>query len=264
MDRPLSNVSILMLAKDSEKTLRQAATSVLYDDTVELVIIEPGSSDNSRQIAIQIQSEYGARVKLIIKPDNSPAEGLNNGLRAATGEIIGVLNADDLYLPNALKYVRTYFLQNPSADILMGSGIIVNEINHSCKNVYPSWINTNTLRYSRIGALTFFHQGMFFRKKISENSYFNEENKVNWDYEFLALLYSKNPKIAYSNRKLAIFRIHPNSITFRQHQKAGSKSHPEYNNLQFLHAFIYRVTKAIRGIFLTFLSEIFLDRNRKW
>lgn len=208
-----THISILMLAKDKAPWIRLAAASVLESAHVELVVIEPGSQDNSAYITQKLKQEYPDQVAVIRDPDNSPAEGLNNGLRAAHGEIVGVLNADDFYLPGALEHVRHYFNSNPEIDILLGAGFLLNESTGEWKFVLSSKISKQSLGLSSQGSLTFFHQGMFYRRLRFIDTFFNSENRINWDKEFLIDLWQKGARIGYLRTPIAVFRLNNYSLT---------------------------------------------------
>ena len=46
---------------------------------------------------------------------------MNKGIKVATGDIIGILNSDDIYYPEALNYVNKYFNEYENIDFLFGS-----------------------------------------------------------------------------------------------------------------------------------------------
>jgi glycosyltransferase involved in cell wall biosynthesis len=208
-------VSVLMLAKNKAKYLRTGAFSVVEGGQAELVLIEPGSHDNSRNVCEQIANEFPNLVKLVTSEDSSPADGLNNGLAKANGSIVGVLNADDIYLPGALNQVIDYFDRNPNIEVLLAGGFLINEISGNWKFVLPSKISRFSIGLSGHGSLTFFHQGMFYRKERFPNIEFNPHNKINWDKEFLIRLFQANAKIGYLKLPLAIFRINNDSLTYQ-------------------------------------------------
>jgi len=150
-------VSVLMLAKNKAKYLRTGAFSVVEGGQAELVLIEPGSHDNSRNVGEQIANEFPNLVKLVTSEDSSPADVLNNGLAKANGSIVGVLNADDIYLPGALNQVIDYFDRNPNIEVLLAGGFLINEISGNWKFVLPSKISRFSIGLSGHGSLTFFH-----------------------------------------------------------------------------------------------------------
>ena len=93
-------VSIVTISFNQAEFLERAIRSVIEQDypDVEYIVVDPGSTDGSREII----EKYRSRIsKVILEPDTGPANGLNKGFAAATGEIFGYINADDAFLPKA-------------------------------------------------------------------------------------------------------------------------------------------------------------------
>lgn len=202
-----------MLSKDKSRYLRVASASVLESSLDELILIEPGSSDNSRLVCAEIKTLNPQNVQLVVQSDISPADGLNHGLEKANNNIVGVLNADDFYLPGALNQVRFFFQNNPNIDLMLGAGFLYNEVNSSWRYALPSKITPSSLYFSDYGSLTFFHQGMFFRRDRFPNNKFNPNNRINWDKEFFISLIRDGARVGYFKNPLAIFRLNETSLT---------------------------------------------------
>lgn len=76
-----------------------AISSVLSQShPVELVVVDDGSTDDTRRIA----SGFGDRIVLLHQQNAGPNAARNNGVRAATGDVIALCDSDDLLLPNYL------------------------------------------------------------------------------------------------------------------------------------------------------------------
>lgn len=252
---PRFEISVLMLAKDKAKYLGLASHSVIEAKDVELVLVEPGSNDDSRKICEKLKQDHLQQVSLVTKSDLSAAEGLNNGLAAARGSIIGVLNGDDVYLPGALRHVSDYFACNPHVDVLLGCGFLVNQNSGKWKFVMPSKISRRVLGLSQYGSLTFFHQGMFFRSSKFPDLKFNPNNQINWDKEFLIELWNRGARFGYCDIPVAIFRLNEDSISSRGFSKSAIDANTAQLSdlLQFkssdllasLFGYSYRITKAL-------------------
>lgn len=89
-------VSIITTAYNSGATIRQTIESVLSQDyrDIEYIIIDGASTDHTMLIV----SEYGNRISCVVsEPDAGIYDAMNKGIRMATGDIIGILNSDDVY-----------------------------------------------------------------------------------------------------------------------------------------------------------------------
>jgi glycosyltransferase involved in cell wall biosynthesis len=97
-------VSIITIVYNGEKHLEQAIRSVVEQtySNIEYIIVDGGSTDNS----ISIIKKYESRISnWISEKDNGISDAFNKGLRKATGEIIGIINADDWYEKDAVARV---------------------------------------------------------------------------------------------------------------------------------------------------------------
>lgn len=206
-------ISIVVLAKNCEKYIVGSVGSIVPNANIEIIVVDPGSSDRTSELVALLESTYSDRIRVVRQRDNSPAEGLNNGIRSTTGEIIGILNGDDVYLPGALAYVQKFFSRNPNLDILLMGGFVSNESTVKSKLVYPSKVSLRRLALARYGSLTFLHQGMFVKKIFAQETLYNAENRVSWDFEYLVDLMRKKPNLIISRKQAAVFRIHPESIS---------------------------------------------------
>jgi len=89
-------ISIITPSFNSGKTIEETIKSVLsqtYKD-IEYIIIDGGSKDNTLEIIEKYKDKIS---KVVSEPDKGIYDGMNKGIKLATGEIVGILNSDDLY-----------------------------------------------------------------------------------------------------------------------------------------------------------------------
>lgn len=109
-----------------EKTIKSVLGSEPGDYELEYIIVDGGSSDGSREL---IELNAGKLAWWCSKPDGGQYAAINEGFGHSSGEIMGWLNASDLYFPYTLKTVERIFEQNPSIDwITAQSKVTINEI----------------------------------------------------------------------------------------------------------------------------------------
>lgn len=96
-------ISIITTVFNAESTIRDCLESIKKQDYpfVEYIIIDGASTDNTMKI---IEEYKDVISRIVSEPDRGIYDGMNKGLRLATGELIGILNADDFYFNN---YVLT-------------------------------------------------------------------------------------------------------------------------------------------------------------
>lgn len=68
---------------------------------VELVVTDCGSTDDPHAILHRLSPVFGDRLRWYAAPDSGPTNAVNKALALARGDIVGWLNADDLYTPGS-------------------------------------------------------------------------------------------------------------------------------------------------------------------
>ncbi len=122
---PPPAVSIIMPVLDMATFVNASINSVLRQtiDEWELVVVDDGSTDGTSQII----DEYAARdprVRLLAHPDavnRGTAASRNLGLREARGSVVGFLDGDDLYEPDALASILRILQQNSDISAVYGA-----------------------------------------------------------------------------------------------------------------------------------------------
>lgn len=103
-NREMKKVSIITVCYNSERTIRKTIESVLCQSysNIEYIVIDGKSSDKTIHIIGEYMSRFAGRLRLISEPDNGIYDAMNKGISIATGELIGILNSDDYYEPEAV------------------------------------------------------------------------------------------------------------------------------------------------------------------
>ena len=76
---------------------------------VECIVVDDGSTDNTREVV----TKYGDRVRYIYQKNAGLPDARNTGVKAATGEFVGFLDADDEWAPNFVEVALQYFQKLP-------------------------------------------------------------------------------------------------------------------------------------------------------
>ena len=89
-------VSIITIAYNAAETIEETIRSVISQDyhDIEYILIDGASQDKTLEIAQQYVSGIA---KIISEPDEGIYDAMNKGVRNATGDLIGILNADDVF-----------------------------------------------------------------------------------------------------------------------------------------------------------------------
>lgn len=114
--RPL--LSVVTVVFNGAAHLERAIQSVLSQSygNVEYVVVDGGSTDGT----LDILRKYGDRIDFwVSEPDEGIYHAMNKGIALATGELIGLLNSDDDYLPDALSEVARRYEDSPGKDVVI-------------------------------------------------------------------------------------------------------------------------------------------------
>jgi len=86
----------------------ESALNQTYADT-EVVVVDDGSTDDSRQII----ARYGNRIRPVLKTNGGQASAFNAGFAASTGDVICMLDSDDLFYPSKVERIAKTFESHP-------------------------------------------------------------------------------------------------------------------------------------------------------
>jgi len=176
-------VSIITVVWNNKETIKDAIDSVLdqtYKD-IEYIIIDGASTDGT----VDIVKSYGDKItKFISEPDKGLYDAMNKGIALATGDIVGILNSDDMYASSDIIEKIVYEFENKNIDSLYGDLVYVSE--NDTSKVVRYW---KSKEYKK----GLFQKGWhpahptFFVKKEIYNRYgvFNINFKIAADYELM-------------------------------------------------------------------------------
>lgn len=136
MNRPY--VSVVIDNHNYGRFLRQAIDSVLGQDfpgkDVELIVVDDGSSDDSRAIL----ASYGKKLKAVLQDRQGQASAFNRGFAEARGEVVCLLDSDDVWLPGKLAKTLPRFDDKTvgvTANFLQDADAALHPIRFS----FPNW-----------------------------------------------------------------------------------------------------------------------------
>lgn len=118
----LPKVSVIVLAHNYGRFLGEAVEGLLSQDyagEVELIVIDDGSTDDTRQVA-STYLERSPCVRYIYQENQGVAGAANTGLAAATGELIAFHSADDVALPGKLRRQAEILATRPEVGLVYG------------------------------------------------------------------------------------------------------------------------------------------------
>jgi len=206
-----AELSIVTISFNQAPFLEDCLTSVVSQKGpgVEYIVVDPGSTDGSREILRRFESAID---RVVLDPDRGPADGLNRGFGRAGGRVFCYLNADDRLAPGALEFARRYFEANPGVDVLCGSIRMIDRNGRAFLRARTS--DRFDVRRYAAGVCTIGQQATFFRSAAFHRSGgFNPDNRVAWDGELLVDMALSGARFETVWRVLGEFRIHGDQVT---------------------------------------------------
>lgn len=119
-------VSVVTIFLDASAFLDEAVESVLAQSYSrwELLLVDDGSSDGSTEAAQRWAAAYPERIRYL-EHEGHANRGMsasrNLGVRHARGEVVALLDADDVYLPNKLERQVALLVSHPEVDVVYGA-----------------------------------------------------------------------------------------------------------------------------------------------
>lgn len=200
-------ISIITVVYNNVTTLETAIQSVLSQTyrNIEYIIIDGGSTDGT----LDIVDKYKTKISLVIsEPDKGLYDAMNKGISMATGDVIGILNSDDLYEDQyVIKDVVLGFEENSNIDLLYGNLFYV-KYSDTAK-VSRNWVSQSYYpRFFDDGNVPP-HPSLFIKKGVYQKiSLFNLNYKLAADYELMLRIFKVyNFKSMYLNRYMVRMRL---------------------------------------------------------
>lgn len=196
-------VSIITVVFNGEKYLEQTINSIASQSyqNIEYIIIDGGSTDKTLDI---IRQHEGTIDRWMSQSDRGLYDAMNKGIALATGELIGILNSDDLYLENTvLEVIREYQkIQQPC--------VIYGDMYKFADEYQTVALQHGDLsdRALETASIIINHPTCFVQRSLYENfGTFNLEYEVGADRELMMRFHSNNVPFIKLDRTLAKFRL---------------------------------------------------------
>lgn len=206
-------LSIITPSYNQAAFIERSILSILEQSVtvpVEYIVMDGGSTDGT----LDILKKFEGRLKWISERDAGQSDALNKGIAMASGDIIGWLNSDDVYLPGTLQKVTDGFESNPGAQWLYGMCRMIDENDREIRSWITRFKKYRSLKFSYTRLLTenFISQpAVFFRRDafLSAGRLFPDQHYA-MDYD-LWLRFGKNYPPVVVKDYLSAFRLHGSS-----------------------------------------------------
>jgi len=178
-------ISIITVCYNSSKTILYTIKSVNDQSykNIEHVFVDGLSIDNTLEL-IKLNSKRNT--KIISEKDNSLYDAMNKGIKIASGDIIAILNSDDIFASNDIISKVMNFINETKSDIVYGN---INYVNKN-GNIVRVWNSSSFKRGSFASGWHPPHPSLFLKKSVYECcGLFDLNLKIASDFEFMLRIF---------------------------------------------------------------------------
>lgn len=198
----LPHITVVTICRNSAATLEETMQSVLSQDyppeAIDYVVIDGGSTDGTQDIALSHRDRLGYFVS---EPDGGISDAFNKGIRAARGDVIVIINSDDVLLPGAMRAVAAAW--DGVTDIYRGNVIIRNKDTGFVGRDIPSMRFPLVPLYVNVD-----HQGTFVTRACYERfGLYDTKFRYMMDHDFLTRCYQGGARLKRVEADVAEFRL---------------------------------------------------------
>jgi glycosyltransferase involved in cell wall biosynthesis len=211
----MARISVVTPCYNAERFIAQTIRSVLdqtYQD-FEIIVVDDGSIDGSPQV---VQGFSDPRIRLLSQTNAGPAKARNTGVRAATGEFLAFLDADDLALPHRFATQLAILEEDPLLSVV-GSGYIwIDESGAQLPWPHHSWQHTPDLNdiSSWLLDCPFVPSATMLRRQAWEDvGGFDEELVGPEDWNFWMRLVVTGHRMTWQQEVICLYRRSANSLS---------------------------------------------------
>ena len=245
-------VSIITVCYNSESTIEDTICSIVnqtYSD-IEYIIIDGQSTDGT----LSIIKKYDKHINTILsEKDKGMYDAINKGINLATGNVIGILNADDFYIDNnVIKEVAECFLATNAQGLYADLYYVDSANTEAIKRYWKSG------KY-RHGIFTKGwmppHPTFFLKKEAYDKfGHYDLSFVTAADYELmLRMIHKHKIGLAYLNRVIVKMRVggmSNSSIKNRLRANREDKKAWQVNNLRPMpYTFLFKPLRKIKQFF---------------
>jgi glycosyltransferase involved in cell wall biosynthesis len=186
-------VSIITTVFNAAGTIERTVMSVLRQSytNIEYIIVDGGSTDGT----VELIEQYKDRgVCIISGPDDGIGDGFNKGIRMATGEWIGLINADDWYTLGAVEAVMSSI--SDKDEVCCGNiGLTGNNGYYRVKKSKVAWLNFG---------MYIMHPSCFIRKDVYNRiGLYDTKLKIAMDFDLFLRIRRAGIRITYIDELIA-------------------------------------------------------------
>ena len=181
-------ISIITVCCNSAKTIEKTFKSVQSQTykNIEYIVVDGGSEDTTLEI---VQKYKEILSQLVSESDKGLYDAMNKGIKMATGDVVGILNSDDIFTDDkVLENVAKFHLEN-NIEASVGNIIQFNKEGKTVRKYSAQKWNPEKLKIGFMPA----HPAIFFKRSLFEKyGYYHLDFTIGADYELITRFFLKH------------------------------------------------------------------------
>jgi len=180
-------ISIITAVLNAEATIAEAIQSVAQQShkDIEHILVDGGSSDRTMGVVEQYRDHLAV---VISEPDSGIYDAMNKGLKLATGDVIGILNADDVYQDKTVLTQVAQAHDDSNLDACYADLVYVQQ--NDLSRVVRYWRSRDYVEGLSFKGWMPAHPTLFLKKQVYDQAgLFNTELDYQADLEFCARIF---------------------------------------------------------------------------
>lgn len=182
--------SIITISYNAVKTIAYTLRSVAAQTyrEVEHIVVDGNSNDGTQEIVTRYN---GCVAKFISEPDNGIYDAMNKGLELSTGDVIGFLNANDVYFNDNILLKVASLMESEELDAVYGDVEFFRAQNpgRTIRRYRSKYFSPKRIAMGWMPA----HPSLYMQRRIYDHfGYFDTRYQIAGDFELVARMFHSN------------------------------------------------------------------------
>jgi cellulose synthase/poly-beta-1,6-N-acetylglucosamine synthase-like glycosyltransferase len=214
-------IAVVVPAFEAAATVAETIDSILAQESppAQLVVVDDGSSDGLGEALVP----YAGRIDVAVEPHRGVAAARNTGWRRCSADFILFVDADDVLLPGKVAALRRLGQTRPDLDLLATDMYFERDGARAGRfgdaNSFPTERQRETILER-----CFVVQPAFRRSALERVGGFDESLNTAEDWDCALRLILSGSSAGLYDEPLAVYRIHPGSLTERRPETFGDRA----------------------------------------
>ncbi|WP_228260773.1 glycosyltransferase [Marinobacter orientalis] len=260
-------VSVIIPAFNRVEYIKETIQSVLDQNypNIEIIAVDDGSSDGTYDVLKRFSDE---KTITLLSHDNRENKGqsaaLNVGLRAASGELLAILDSDDLFAPTKIAEQVEFLEADPSFDMVYGNGLAVDRYGNPLFYTLPE-NHTETGDPARVlvDCYVAIPGGALIRRTLIEKvGFFEESFRAAQDHDMAIRLFEAG-KVGYLPTVAFHYRKHEDSISQKGLERRWSTGFEVLRRAQKRYPYPSRIIRKRAAVLNFRLGQTYWRESRR-